>query len=86
MREGDRFNLVSSNSPGAQAQTLDVEAGDLDGDDALQHQVERHGSTRRQGLVEGDLDGEGDAGAVLGHDGERLHADVVNGGRLRASV
>ena len=77
---------MSSNSPGAKAQTLDVEAGDLDGDDALQHQVERHGSTLRQGLVEGDLDGEGDAGAVLDQDGERLHADVVNGGRLRTPI
>ena len=74
------------NSPGAKAQTLDVEAGDLDGDDALQHHVERHGSTHRQGFVEGDLDGEGDTGAVLCQDGERLHADVVNGGRFRASV
>ena len=77
---------MSSNSPGAQAQTLDVEAGDLDGDDALQHQVERHGSTSRQRLVEGDLDGEGDAGAVLDQDGERLHTDVVNGGRLRTPI
>ena len=77
---------MSSNSPGAKAQTIDVEAGNLDGDDALQHQVERHGSTHRQGFVEGDLDGEGDTGAVLCQDGERLHADVVNGGRFRASV
>merc|ERR1719510_1387666 len=40
----------------------------------------------RKGLIEGDLDGEGDAGAVLNQDGERLHADVVNGGRLGAPI
>ena len=67
-------------------EALDVKAGYLDGDDALQHQVERHGGALRQRLIEGDLDGEGDAGTVLGQDGERLHADVVDGGRLRASV
>ena len=73
-------------SPGAKAQAINVEAGNLDGDDALQHQVQGDGGTLRQGLVEGDLDGEGDAGAVLDQDGERLHADVVNGGRLGAPI
>ena len=73
-------------SPGAQAQAVNVQARDLDGDDSLQHQVERHGGALREGLVEGDLDGEGDAGAVLDQDGERLHADVVNGGRLRTPI
>ena len=73
-------------SPGAKAQAINVEAGNLDGDDALQHQVQGDGGTLRQGLVEGDLDCKGDAGAVLDQNGERLHADVVDGGRLRAAV
>ena len=73
-------------SPGTKAQAINVEAGNLDGDDALQHQVQGDGGTLRQGLVEGDLDCQGDAGAVLDQDGERLHADFVDGGRLRAAV
>ena len=73
-------------SPGANVKSLNLKAGDLDGDDALQHQVQGDGGTLRQGLVEGDLDCQGDAGAVLDQDGERLHADVIDGGRLRAAV
>ena len=80
------MKLVLCNSPGTKAQAINVEAGNLDGDDALQHQVQGDGGTLRQGLVEGDLDCQGDAGAVLDQDGERLHADVVDGGRLRAAV
>ena len=77
---------MSSNSPGAKFHILEFKAGDLDGEDALQHQVERHRGALRQRLIEGDLEGEVDAGAVLGQDGERFHADVVDGYRLRTSV
>jgi len=39
---GSRFQqMVASVSAGAKAQAINVEAGDLDGDDALQHQVQR---------------------------------------------
>merc|ERR1719370_605305 len=60
--------------------------GILIGITSLQHQVERHGGSSREGLVEGDLDGKSDAGSVLNEDRERLHADVVDRGWLGTSV
>merc|ERR1711994_622696 len=68
--------VVTIISARSKAQAINVQAGDLDWDHSLEHQVERHGGSGGQRLVEGDLDGKGDAGSVLNEDGEGLHADV----------
>merc|ERR1711994_68056 len=78
--------VVTVISARSKAQAIDVQAGDLDWDHSLQHQVERHGGSSGQWLVQGDLDGKSDAGSVLNEDREWLHADVVDRGWLRTSV
>ena len=72
--------------PGADVKSLDLQAGDLDGDDALQGELQGHRGSSCHHLVEGDLGGNGDGGAVGDNDGEGLHAEVVDGHGLGAAV
>ena len=57
-------------SPGANVKSLNLKAGDLDGDDALEDQVEVHLGSHGHLLQQADLDLQGDAGTVLHQDGE----------------
>ena len=58
-------------------EALDVKAGDLDGDDALQDKVEVHLGSHGNLLVQGDLDLQGDTGTVLNQDWEWSNGDHV---------
>ena len=67
-------------------EALDVKAGDLDGNEALQYEAEGHLGPHLDDLAEGDLGGNGDQGPILDNDGERLDAEQVKSERLRTVV
>ena len=66
--------------------SLDLEAGDLDGDDALQDQVEVHLGSDGHLLLESDLDLQGDGGAVLDQDWEGGNGHHVKCDWFRAAI
>merc|ERR1719317_1441911 len=79
----DAGDLWEGEGEGADADVPDGEAGDGDGDQALPLDLQGHGGTSRDGLVQGDLHVEGD-GLPGGDDqGEGLHRDVVQGEHVR---
>merc|ERR1712127_184838 len=65
---------------GSNVETLNLQAGDLDGDDALEDKVEVDGGSR------GNLLQQGDRGAVLHQDREGSHFKHVKGDRFGAAV
>ena len=73
-------------SPRANVNTIKVKAGDLDGDEALQHEAEGHHGPHLQDLVEGDLGGDGDQRPILDNDWEGLDTEQVKSERLRTVV
>ena len=72
--------------PGSNVETLNLQAGDLDGDDALEDKVEVDGGSRGNLLQQGDLHLQGDRGAVLHQDREGSHFKHVKGDRFGAAV
>ena len=66
--------------------SLNLKAGDLDGDEALEDQVEVDHAAHRHFLVESDLDLKGDGGAVLDENWERSHRHHVEGEWFRAAI
>ena len=73
-------------SPRANVKSLNLKAGDLDGDDALEDQVEVNLAAHRHFLVQSDLDLKGDGGAVLDENRERSHRYHVEREWLRAAI
>merc|ERR1719320_2215871 len=80
---GTGEELVTIIVTGADADVPDGETRDGDGDQALPLDLQGHGGTSWDGLVQGDLHVEGD-GLPGGDDqGEGLHRDVVQGEHVR---
>ena len=73
-------------SPRANVDTIKFKAGDLYGDEALQHKVEGDHGPDLHDLVEGDLGGDGDQRPILDNDGERVNAEQVKSERLRTAT
>ena len=73
-------------SPRANVKSLNLKAGDLDGDEALEDQVEVDHAAHRHFLVQSDLDLKGDGGAVLDENWERSHRHHVEGEWFRAAI
>ena len=60
-------------------EAIDVEARDLDGDDAFQDKAKVHLGSHGHLLLEGDLDLQGDGGTVLDQDWEGSNGYHVKG-------
>ena len=84
--QNKKKKCVECFSPRANVNTIEVKAGDLDGNEALQYEAEGHLGPHLDDLAEGDLGGNGDQRPILDNDWEGFDAEQVKSERLRTVV